>query len=104
MGYVKRKGSNAVKFTVSQLKEIQEELLADIKAEVVMNEIPNDQIFSWDQTGLQLVPTGQWTINQAGEVIAVANSDDKCQITAVFTATITGEYLPPQVIYKGKTV
>ena len=44
-------------------------------------------------------------MNWAGEkVIAIANSDDKRQITAVFAATMTGEYLPPQVIYKGKTV
>lgn len=105
MGYVKRKGSNAGKITVSQFKEIQEEFLADVKAEVVMNDIPNDLIFNWDQTGIQLVPTGQWTMNRAGEkVIAIANSDDKRQITAVFAATMTGEYLPPQVIYKGKTV
>jgi hypothetical protein len=105
MGYEKRKGSNAGKLTVSQFKEIQEEFLADIKAEVVMNEIPNDLIFNWDQTGLQLVPTGQWTMHRAGEkVIAIANSDDKRQITAVFAATMTGEYFPPQVIYKGKTL
>ena len=36
------------------------------------------------------------------KVIPIAGSDDKCQITAVFAATLTGEYLPPQVIYKGK--
>jgi hypothetical protein len=44
-------------------------------------------------------------MNRAGEkVIAIANSDDKHQITAVFAATMMGEYSPPQVIYKGKTV
>ena len=105
MGYVKRKGSNAGKITVSQFNEIQEEFLADIKAEVVMNDIPNDLIFNWDHTGIQLVPTGQWTMNWAGEkVIAITNSDDERQVTAVFVATMTGQYLPPQVIYKGKTV
>ena len=104
MGYVKRKGSNAGKVTVSQFKELQEEFLADIKAEVVMNDIPNDLIFNWDQSGIQLVPTGEWTMNRAGEkVITIAHSDDKRQITAVFAATMTGDYLPPQVIYKGKT-
>ena len=105
MGYVKRKGSNAGKVTVSQFKEIQEEFLADIKAEVVMNDIPHDLIFNWDQSGIQLVPTGKWTMNRAGEkVITIAHSDDKRQITAVFAATMTGKYLPPQLIYKGKTV
>ena len=59
---MKRKGSNAGKITVSQFIEIQEEFLADIKADV---DIPNDLIFNWDQTGIQLVPTGQWTMNRA---------------------------------------
>ena len=59
--------------------------LADIQAEVVMNEVPIDLIFNWDQTGLQLVPTGQWTMNEAkAKRFVIANSDDKWQITAVF--------------------
>ena len=44
-------------------------------------------------------------MNQASEkVIAIANSNNKRQITAAFAATMTGEYHPPQVIYKGKMV
>ena len=43
-------------------------------------------------------------MHRAGEkVIPIAHSDDKQQITAVLAATLTGEYLPPQIIYKGKT-
>lgn len=42
-------------------------------------------------------------MNRAGEkVISIANSNDKRQVTAVFMATMTCQYLPPQVIYKGK--
>ena len=83
---------------------MKEKFLADIKVEVVINEIPHELIFSWDQTTIQLNPTGQWTMHCAKEkVIPIANSDDKCQITAVLAATLTGEYLPPQMIYKGKT-
>ncbi len=29
--------------------------------------------------------------------------DDKRQITAVFGCTVEGEFLPPQIIYGGKT-
>lgn len=105
MGYVKRKSSNAGKVTVSHLNELKEAYLADIQAEVVMNEIPHELIFNWDQTAIQLVPTGQWTMNRAKEkVIPITHSDDKRQVTAVLATTMTGEYLPPQVIYKGKTV
>ena len=71
-----------------------------------MNEIPDpgELVFNWDQTPLQFVPTGQWTMHKAGDkIIPIANSDDKRQVTGVFAATIKGEFLPPQVIYQGKT-
>jgi len=67
--------------------------LADIKAEVLMNEVHPHLIFNWDQTVIQFVPTGQWTMHRAKEkVIPIASSDDKRQITAVLAVTITGEY------------
>ena len=101
MNYVKRKGLNAGKTTPSQFSELKAEFLADIQAEVVMNEVPIDLIFNWDQTSLQLVPTGQWTMNEAkAKRVVIANSDDKQQITAVFAATMTSKYLPVQLIYK----
>ena len=30
-------------------------------------------------------------------------SDDKWQLTAVFAGTLAGDFLPPQLVYKGKT-
>ena len=83
MGYVKRKCSNAGKITVGCFKELQEEFLADIKAEVLMNDVLPPLIFNWDQTALQLVPTGEWTMHEAKEkVIPIASSDenDKSQL------------------------
>ena len=50
------------------------------------------------------MPTGQWTMNEPkAKRVVIANSDDKRQITAVFAATMTDEYLPVQLIYKGTT-
>ena len=104
MNYVKRKGSNAGKVSVSCFNKLQEVFLADIKAEVLMNDIPKDLIFNWDQTAVQLVPTGDWTMNEAkAKKVVIANSDDKRQITAMLAAIMTGEYLPVQLIYKGRT-
>uniref|UniRef100_A0A1X7T022 DDE-1 domain-containing protein n=1 Tax=Amphimedon queenslandica TaxID=400682 RepID=A0A1X7T022_AMPQE len=104
MGYSKRKCSNAGNVSVYRLKELQGDFLADIQAEVLMNNIPPAMIFNWDQTGLQLVPTGRWTMNQSGEkMIPIAHSDNKRQVTAVLAASLTGEFLPPLIIYQGKT-
>ena len=87
------------------LKSIRKFCLADIAAVVVFNEIPDELILNWDQTALHLVPTGQWTMHQAGrKVIPITHCGDKHQITAVFAASMVGEYLPIQLIYKGKTV
>lgn len=44
-GFVKRKVSNAGKVVVAELKE---QFLADIAAEVIMNDIPADLIINWD--------------------------------------------------------
>ncbi len=40
MGCVKRKCSNAGKISIFRFEEIQGDFLADIQAEIVMNEIP----------------------------------------------------------------
>ena len=96
MNFVKRKGSNAGKTTPSQFSELKARFLEDIQA-AVMNEIPIDLIFTASTTG-------QWTMNKAkAKRVVIANSDDKWQITAVFAATMTGEYLPMQLICKGTT-
>ena len=55
MGYVKRKWS-AGKISPTQFAEIQEVFLADIKAQVLMNDIPDDIIINWDQTGNSPAP------------------------------------------------
>lgn len=104
MGYVKRKCSNAGKVSIFRFEEIQKDFLADIQAQVVMHDIPEELIFNWDQTPLKFVPTGQWTMHKSGDkIIPIASSDDKRQITGILAATITGEFLPPQVLYEGKT-
>ena len=104
MGYRKRKGTNAKKISVSHFEEVKEHFLADIKAEVLMNDIPDELIIKWDQTPLHIIPTGNWTMNKAGvKIIPIANLDDKRQITAVLAITMNGTYLAPQLIYQGKT-
>ena len=85
MGYVKRRCSNAGKVTVEDFEELKAVFLVDVKAEVLMNDIPIDLVVNWDQTGIQLIPTGEWTMHQAKDkIIPISHSDDKRQITGVF--------------------
>ena len=99
MGYVKRMCSKAGKVPTPLFNEIKDVFLANVTAEVIMNDIPDDLIINWDQTALQFVPTGQWTMRQSGDkVIPVSHSDNKRQITAVLAATMKGEYLPNSFI------
>ena len=67
-------------------------------------EIPFSLIINWDQTAINYIPMSSRTMEKRGckrvEIIAL---DDKRQITAVFAGTLTGDFLPPQVIYQGTT-
>ena len=40
---------------------MKEVFLADLAAEVVLKEIPNELILNWDQTGVSIIPTVDWT-------------------------------------------
>ena len=104
MGYVKRKCTTSGKLPSRLFDESKEIFLADIAAEVVLNEVPKELIVNWDQTGLSIVPTSDWTMEKRGaKVVPIANTDDKRQLTAVLAVTASGEYLNPQLLYKGKT-
>ena len=69
-----------------------------------MMEIPGSLVINWDQTGIHYVPVLQWTMEKEGmKRIEITGSQDKCQITAVFGVTMDGNFLPPQLVYAGKT-
>ena len=40
---------------------------------------------------------------EGSKKVPIAGIEDKRQITAVFAATMEGDFLPPQLIYQGKT-
>ena len=104
MGFVKRKCSTSGKISMARFEECKEIFLADVAAEVIINDIPESLIINWDQTGLSIVPSGDWTMEKEGtNIVPIAHSDDKRQLTAVLAITAAGDYLPPQLLYQGKT-
>ena len=67
-----------------------------------MNDNPDELIVNWDQIDIQLVSTGDCTMHRAGEKITqISNCDEKWKIV-VFSASMSGEYLAPQLIFQGK--
>ena len=104
MGYVKRKVTTKGKVSVDDFEKIKESFLKDIYVTVNMEDIPDQLIINWDHTALQYVPVSHWTMEKKGSTqVLVAGVDDKRQLTIILACSMTGDFLPIQAIYKGKT-
>ncbi len=66
MGFVKRRASTKAKVNAEDFAAIKEQFLFDVKMAVEMEEIPNDLIINWDQTGIHYVPVSYWTMEKEG--------------------------------------
>ena len=40
---------------------------------------------------------------EVAQRVELAGKDDKHQLTAIFGGSVAGDFLPPQLIYQGKT-
>lgn len=104
MGFSKRRANAKVKISPHNFKEIKDHFLLDIKSVVAMEDIPNGLILNWDQTAVKIVPSSSWTMEKRGtKKVEIAGIDDKRQITAVLACSLSGDFLPIQLIYKGTT-
>ena len=105
MNFVQRKATTAAsKYSRDDFAERKEEFLTDLVDTVVMEEIPPELILNWDQTGIKIVPSYSWTMAEMGSRrVELVGLSDKRQITAVFCGSLLGDFLPLQLIYKGKT-
>ena len=85
-------------------EERKAQFVFDAQAIIELEEIPDDLVVNWDQTGIHCVPVSDWTMEKVGaKRVEIVGANDKRQITAVFAGTMSGEFLPPQLIYQGKT-
>ena len=105
MGYVKRRGTTSKsKNLVENFEELKASFLEQVSTTVIMDEIPPGLILNWDQTGLNLIPSSSWTMEQRGaRRVEITGLNDKRMITAVFCGTLCGDFLPIQLVYQGKT-
>ena len=104
MNFVKRRGSSTAKMAVANFEAVKEQFLIDINAVIEMEDIPQQLVFNWDLTSISIVPGSTWTMDVKGSKrVEIVGMGDKRQITAVFCGAMSGEFLPPQIIYRGKT-
>ena len=105
INYVKQKCTTKAGITVSNFDQIKGQFLLDIKGVKMMEEISDELVINWDQTGIKYVPVSQWTMERKGSKrIEVEGINDKRQITAVFGGSLTGDFLPVQLVYEGTTL
>ena len=102
MGFMKRKAKAKIKVLVEDFEKLKSQFLVDIETFTSLEEIPESLVFDWDQTAIKYVPVPDWSMDKKGtKKVKLAGLDDKQQITAVFAATMSGDFLPPQPVYKG---
>jgi len=83
---------------------VTQQFLLEITNVVTLVEIPFDLVIKFDQTGINYIPVWSWTMEvQGAKHVEVAGKDDKHQITAVFASLMTRDFLPPKLVYQGKT-
>ena len=66
------------------------------------HDIPMEPVLNLDQTPLSYVSPGKYTFDlKCLKTVPIKGVDDKRQITATFTVTTSGSFLPIQLIYSG---
>ena len=71
---------------------------------IVEDEIPDELILNVDQTPSKFVPTDNVTMaEKSSKHVSRKGGNDKRGITVTLTETLSGQILPFQLIYTGKT-
>ena len=104
MGFTKRRANSKAKVIPDDFVLLKEQFLLDIRTVALMEDIPADLVVNWDQTAMKIVPSCSWTMERKGtKRVEIAAIDYKRLITAVFVCSLTGNFLPVQLIYGGTT-
>ena len=76
----------------------------EISRIILNHDIPLDLVLNLDQTPLSYVSPGKCTFClKRTTTVPIKGVNDKRQITATFTVSASGVFLPIQLIYQGKT-
>ena len=65
------------------------------------NNIPDDLVMNFDQTGCKIVHTSDWKLEkQWAKQVGITGLEDKRQITVLIGSTKSGNLLAPQLLYE----
>ena len=69
-----------------------------------MDEICEDMIVNWDQTRVNYIPVSSLAMEKEGsQRIKLIGRNDKRQLTVLFAGSLSGHFLPIQIIHQGKS-
>ena len=100
MKFVKHRGSTQVKakLSIADIAKLRKSYLLQIKGMVDAHNIPSQLVIDWDQAGVKLVPSSNWTLEQEGERVEIAGLNNKHQVTATLAGALSGKLLPLQIL------
>ena len=79
---------------MKQFDELKELFLLDFNV-IEMDDVPEELVIKWDQTGINYVPISSWTMEKEGvKRVEVTGKDDKRQLTALFACSMSEDFLP----------
>ena len=78
--------------------------LTQVNGIVKVHKIPPKLVINWDQAGVKLLLSQSWTMEEQGSTrVEIIGINDKRQITPTLAGSMSGELLPFQLLYQGKT-
>ena len=80
INFVKRKAiTSKSKYPIENFAKAKESFLKSIREMVTMEDIPPELVLNWDQTGLNIIPSSSWTMDQRGQrQIELVGLKDNC--------------------------
>ena len=105
MGYTRRAATTSRPPVPQRLyDECCREFLNDIKEKMTLYSIPSELVLNSDQTSSSYVSVGKSTMHDCGaNSVPIQGLKDKRNITLTFVVSLSGEFLPMQIIYAGKS-
>lgn len=77
MGFSKRKGTKGIKHFTEDYEDIKGAFVKRISDNVTKCKIPNEVVINWDQTAINLIPCGEWTMHESEKSLNIIELSKK---------------------------